>query len=410
MLSGLPISVKTLFGRSLLSNMNYLTNSYKNVDLDDPNPGSSLVDNTSARRKSRSFSSSLKDDKDCSSSSCSFSIHGPRELENDSEEMIPRVLEDGSDSRSSLKRCHKNSGDCIGLKKRKTLGIRVETEQSMKIEESKSENTEQLTVLQKTNMISGTKQAGKRTLPKQVTDDAKKLKIDMKPPMKNLEHFRQFMIRKGIQRPSLRVLEEFTLLKMCETIYQHNQEILRQLRIKDMAFEALRTKYISLEKQISDLDIAQTKIFNDMRKVKEPRDVVPVKITRSVGLQVNMQPLKTKINLSEQVSLAPDPLDPITVSGPLKKLQHASTVTNRFSILPPQSSALTPAPALVTPSYGPTGTGIKTTLPKMSNDGQTRDESNSPIGNILQKSPTTRCGYSITKQASCLHYSDRLDR
>ncbi|GLV46403.1 hypothetical protein CBL_20745, partial [Carabus blaptoides fortunei] len=86
--------VETLFGRSLLPNMNYLTNSYKNVDLDDPNPGNSLVENTSARRKSRSCSSSLKDDKDCSSSSCSFSIHGPRELENDLEEMIPRVLED----------------------------------------------------------------------------------------------------------------------------------------------------------------------------------------------------------------------------------------------------------------------------------------------------------------------------
>ncbi|GLV46288.1 hypothetical protein CBL_20697, partial [Carabus blaptoides fortunei] len=157
--------VETLFGRSLLSNMNYLTNSYKNVDLDDPNPGSSLVENTSARRKSRSCSSSLKDDKDRSSSSCSFSIHGPRELENDSEEIIPRVLEDGSDSRSSLKRCLKNSDACIGLKKRNT---RVESEQSMKIEESKSENTEQLTVLQKTNTISGTKQAGKRTLPKQL--------------------------------------------------------------------------------------------------------------------------------------------------------------------------------------------------------------------------------------------------
>ncbi|GLV46619.1 hypothetical protein CBL_21516, partial [Carabus blaptoides fortunei] len=161
------------------------------------------------------------------------------------------------------------------------------------------------------------------------------------------------------------------------------------LRIKDMAFESLRTKYITLEKQISDMDIAQTKIFNDMRKVKEPRDVVPVKITRSVGLQVNMQPLKTNVNLSEQVSLAPDPLDPITVSGPLKKTQHASAVTNRFSILPPQSSALTPAPALVTPSYGPTGKGIKTTLPKISNNGQTGDESNSLFGNILQKSPTT---------------------
>ncbi|GLV42900.1 hypothetical protein CBL_09980 [Carabus blaptoides fortunei] len=126
-----------------------------------------------------------------------------------------------------------------------------------------------------------------------------------------------------------------------------------------------------------------------MRKVKEPRDVVPVKITRSVGLQVNMQPLKTKVNLPEQVPLAPDPLDPITVSGSLKKPQNASAVTNRFSILPPPPSALTPAPALVTPSYGPTDKGIKTILPKISNNEQTRDESNSAFGNILQKSPTT---------------------
>ncbi|GLV42899.1 hypothetical protein CBL_09979 [Carabus blaptoides fortunei] len=153
MLSGLPISVETLFGRSLLSNMNYLTNSYKNVDLDDPNPGSSVVENTSARRKSRSCSSSLKDDKDRSSSSCSFSIHGPRELENDSEEMIPRVLEDGKlfDHISQIRftiiieEMPKNSGDLYRVRKNeRPLASRVETEQSMKIEESKSENTEQL--------------------------------------------------------------------------------------------------------------------------------------------------------------------------------------------------------------------------------------------------------------------------
>ncbi|GLV39469.1 hypothetical protein CBL_09950 [Carabus blaptoides fortunei] len=159
--------------------------------------------------------------------------------------------------------------------------------------------------------------------------------------IKNLGAFPPIYDAQMYPTASQRVLEEFTLLKMCETIYEHNQELLRQLRMKDMAFESLRTKYITLQKQITNMDIVQTRIFSDMRKVKEPRDVVPVKFTRSVGLQ--------------------------------KKSQPASAATNRFYILPPPPSVLTPTPAHITPPFSPTGKGIKTILPKIS----------------IQKSPTT---------------------
>ncbi|GLV39470.1 hypothetical protein CBL_09951 [Carabus blaptoides fortunei] len=121
--------METRFGQSvkrLQSNMNYLTNSYKNNDdLNEPNPSNLLVENTAARRKSSRYCSSYKDpfkgDKDCLPSLCFSSIQGLSELENDSAEMVLRVLEDGSDSRSSLKRSHNNSGDDIGLKKQRPL-------------------------------------------------------------------------------------------------------------------------------------------------------------------------------------------------------------------------------------------------------------------------------------------------
>ncbi|GLV44774.1 windei [Carabus blaptoides fortunei] len=395
----------TLLGQSverLRSNIDHEPNSYKdNDDLDDSNPGSLLVENTAERRNGSSYGSEylhqFKDDKDCSSSSCSSSIHGPGELEDDSAQMVLRLSEDGNDSRSSLKRSRENSDEDMELKKLKTeQPIKNEecpaenTEQLCKKEEYKSEKTEQLTEVQNTTSV--TDQTGKRTLEKEV-NDSKRLKLDnTSSAIKNLQLFHQFMMRKSIRRLSRRDLEEFAVQKICESLNQHSEiaGLLREIRIKDRAFEALRAKYTTLQKQVTDLDIVQTRISNEMRKVKDPREVVPVKITRSVGLQVSLQPLKTKANLPALVPHVSDPLVPITVTGPAKKKpQRAAATANRVSVLPPPPPALTPAPAHIRPPPVPTGKGIKTILPKISNNGQMRDESNSLLGNILQKSPTS---------------------
>lgn len=300
--------------------------------------------------------------------------------------------------RFSLKRSLEKNNDKVDSKKMKVLETRLENERQIPNNESSLEKMEPLPDVQKKNKVSDSKFAAKRLLDKQIDEVAKRLKMEfnsIKPGLRKasgskLGTLKELVIRRGLQKVSKKGLEEFALQKICEAINHTSRlaEMAEEIKMKDIALETMRTKFLSVSKQVTDLDIVQSRISSEMRKVKDPREVVPVKITRSVGLQVSLQPLKTKTTIPVPVLSTPEPLPAIAAGTPAKKkTQRTSAAGNRAVMLPPPPPALTPAPSHIRPPQVPTGKGIKTILPKVSSNAEARDGSNSLLGNILQKSP-----------------------
>lgn len=105
-----------------------------------------------------------------------------------------------------------------------------------------------------------------------------------------LEDFKEFF--SGMKKMNRKTLEEFCVQKMCEVVAQNSD--LGKLRTQQKTLEdlgkTLKTKVESLTKQLRDLEIVNQKLIQDFQKYKSNQidDLVPVKITRSVGLQVGL--------------------------------------------------------------------------------------------------------------------------
>ncbi|XP_021929406.1 uncharacterized protein LOC110834501 isoform X3 [Zootermopsis nevadensis] len=93
-----------------------------------------------------------------------------------------------------------------------------------------------------------------------------------------------------IKKLSRNELEEFVVQKLCESVT--DRCTLGDLRQKCQSLEQLvdqwRKKAQQLQKQNRDMDVVMKRCISDVRAKKERP--IPVKITRSVGLQVHMGP------------------------------------------------------------------------------------------------------------------------
>ncbi|XP_072390537.1 uncharacterized protein [Diabrotica undecimpunctata] len=127
-------------------------------------------------------------------------------------------------------------------------------------------------------------------------DKTKAKPEEKKRKIKTLTAFEKYMKEKNLGEETLTRsdLEQFCLQKICEAIIHKSdagelhQIILRQAQIIDN----LRKEVQQISKQAKDLDIVHKKLMNDIRIHGTSKPLVPLKITRSVGLQV-------KLNVSE---------------------------------------------------------------------------------------------------------------
>lgn len=85
----------------------------------------------------------------------------------------------------------------------------------------------------------------------------------------------------------LKELEEFVIQKIAETITMRSEigQLREQARITEKLHEATRTKLQQLMKQMKDFETVLSRNAADRRQNDKP--VAPIKINRSVGLQVN---------------------------------------------------------------------------------------------------------------------------
>lgn len=145
-----------------------------------------------------------------------------------------------------------------------------------------------------------------------------------------LQTLKDFMKTKPLKKLSRRNVEEFCIQKICEVLLYKSEigELKHQLQIQEQSMEYWKKETASMAKQVKDLEIVNKKLLNEL-KLKQDKDVppVPVKITRSVGLQVKLETLSTK-----RIGRSGSEM----VHTPTKSVANinAKTVTNSKSVSP----------------------------------------------------------------------------
>lgn len=180
-----------------------------------------------------------------------------------------------------------------------------------------------------------------------------------------LDNFNEFFSTGITNR---KTLEEFCLQKMCEVLGQTSDlgGLRHEMALIEENFKSYKTKVETLTKQCRDLEIVKNKLIQDIRRIDQGngslKDLVPVKITRSVGLQVGIG------NTLKPRSVVPQNVPQTPPSAPIQrkpKSQPNRTPVNSPIAKPPQKQ-------------------IKTILPQKNPDPKPLD---SILNKALQKSP-----------------------
>lgn len=121
-------------------------------------------------------------------------------------------------------------------------------------------------------------------------DGNKKLASDSKA--NTLTSFVSFMRSKIFKNQlSKSDLEQLCLQKICEVVMHKTElgDLLQTVRKQEQTIESLRKDMQQLTKQTKDLEIVNKKLMNELKGQNgKQKPLVPLKITRSVGLQVKL--------------------------------------------------------------------------------------------------------------------------
>lgn len=181
-------------------------------------------------------------------------------------------------------------------------------------------------------------------------------------------------------------IEEFILTKLIEAISQRTE--LAILRVKaqkqETIIDQLRKKTAHLSKQLEDISTVTNRLQIDLQQKDRP--VAPVKITRSVGLQVAMPSGPAK---RLTTAITPTATTPVT-----KKFKQKPPTTNVVSKTPPVINK-TPAkipPKPVTPVKSTPVQQINKTPPTVLNKQLPRlnPPVQKPVQKIVQKVPVNK--------------------
>ncbi|KAJ9592700.1 hypothetical protein L9F63_015617, partial [Diploptera punctata] len=123
-------------------------------------------------------------------------------------------------------------------------------------------------------------------------------KLNPMPLMRNL----QDNLLKNLSRNDL---EEFLMQKMCEVVTDRCTigDMRQRCQTLEQMIEQWRKKVQQLQKQLKDMEMVMKRYIGDARTRKERP--IPVKITRSVGLQVHMGPMNAGMLRNRSISNDP---------------------------------------------------------------------------------------------------------
>ncbi|XP_044271983.1 activating transcription factor 7-interacting protein 1 isoform X4 [Tribolium madens] len=155
-----------------------------------------------------------------------------------------------------------------------------------KEEEKDSEADQKRRSLKRVNSEEGEHGIAKKSR----TDD----EFQEKLPLKTLLSLSEFMKTK--KKPTMHDLEEFCVQKICEAIVHKSDlgDVHHQLKVQEQLIETMRKEILQLTKQARDLEIVNKKLMNDLKQHNTTqKPLSPLKITRSVGLQVKFTPVSS---------------------------------------------------------------------------------------------------------------------
>ncbi|XP_020285052.1 CAR1 transcription factor isoform X2 [Pseudomyrmex gracilis] len=185
-----------------------------------------------------------------------------------------------------------------------------------------------------------------------------------------VEKLYQRDVKETLKKLTQKELEEFVIQKIAETITMRSEigQLREQARITEKLHEATRTKLQQLMKQMKDFEMVLSRNAAD-RRLNGDKPVAPIKINRSVGLQVNfitehgMQNLRQvqQVQQVQQVSLLKPPTN-VPISSP--SFEPNSNVPKRGNGVKIRSPRpLAPAPTTSTTSQNPVPPIIPTVTP-----------------------------------------------
>ncbi|XP_066151293.1 activating transcription factor 7-interacting protein 1-like isoform X2 [Euwallacea fornicatus] len=168
--------------------------------------------------------------------------------------------------------------------------------------------------------------------------------------LKTLTSFAKFMqCRKLTAKLSRSDLEQFCIQKICESLMLKSTEgeLSQSIKKHEKTIEALRKDLNQLTKQCKDLEIVNKKLMNELRNqngMKKP--LVPLKITRSVGLQVRLNPATEVVNQNRRRQTMPNTppkvVTPTIVANKTKLANVQPSVVRQLAQnLPPRSPLAT---------------------------------------------------------------------
>lgn len=155
--------------------------------------------------------------------------------------------------------------------------------------------------------------------------------------------------KKNIADMTREDLEEFCILKIVESIVDRSSlsDIKQKLKTVAQGVEEYRKKVTMLTKQNLDLQVVLKSIQEEQKKVKPDAPITPLKITRSVGMQVYMEKTTPRRKAITQPQQSQSPSNPTQVASRQSgKVMTANTSSPRPQ-KPLPSNQNIPVPRLV---------------------------------------------------------------
>lgn len=196
-------------------------------------------------------------------------------------------------------------------------------------------------------------------------------KLEKPKPLVPEDFFKTY--RKNLADMTRDDLEEFCILKIVESIIDRSSlnEIRTKLKSMAQSIDEYKKKALMLTKQNRDLQVVLKSVQEEQKKVSDTQ-ITPLKITRSVGMQVYMTekntkrkviPTATNVNVNKNIRAKPGlagPRAPKPITNqqiPVPRLVPANNVTASKTPNTPQS-----APNLVKVT-SPVPNGVKNSTP-----------------------------------------------
>lgn len=160
-------------------------------------------------------------------------------------------------------------------------------------------------------------------------DETTEENVEKSKPLIPDNFFKSF--KKNLAEMTRDDLEEFCVLKIVESIIERSNlnDIKSKLKTMTLGLEEYKKKAMMLTKQNRDLQVVLKSIQEELKK-KSATAITPLKITRSVGMQVIMPDKNRRKGMGQNTGVSPNTNTQTNVSNNTNRPQRNSNQNQRL--------------------------------------------------------------------------------